>query len=469
MDFKQFVDKIKPMTCILSVEKAPDGGCGTIRMVSGNPAYIASIEDPGHISSAEMLDNKFEPGSEYTKYIPKDLTFEDLCYTAAILGKPVHTYSRPERYPFWLNVFILPLESDDPGIGYCAYTLELHMRADTDQLADLSEENMADVIRTCIKLRGSGDIREIFTEVVKDIGNICGSDHCCILLTDKEKRSCTVLGESLREGSGLLPMETYLDDGFFTITETWKDTVAGSNCFVASDASDMEVLRQRNPLWHESLTGAGVTSIVLFPLQHGGETLGYMWALNFDTENAVKIMKTLELSTYFIASEIANYLLLERLKVMSIIDLLTGVHNRNAMNTRIDEIVSGRSITGPCGVIFTDINGLKYTNDHLGHNAGDELIKSAARRIMELCPHMEIYRAGGDEFMIIADSIGEDEFNALIDRMREPVGSLCLAVGGYYYTDSTDIRRAMHIADERMYEDKSRYYSRSAKPTPETH
>ena len=49
MDFKQFVDKIKPMTCILSVEKAPDGGCGTIRMESGNPAYIASIEDPGHI------------------------------------------------------------------------------------------------------------------------------------------------------------------------------------------------------------------------------------------------------------------------------------------------------------------------------------------------------------------------------------------------------------------------------------
>ncbi len=457
MDYQYFVDHYKPMTCILSVEKKPDGGYGTIRIAAGNAAYIASIEDPHQVSSSEMLDNKFIPGSEYTKYIPKDLTFEDLCYSAAILGKPIHTYSRPERYPFWLNVFILPLLSDDPNVGYCAYTLELHMQEDSTMRTDLSAETMSEVLNTCIKLRSEGDIKEIFKEIVGDIGRLCDSDHCCILTVDHAKRRCRVLGEFIKEGSGLLPMQTYLDDSFYDITQTWNDTIAGSTCFVATDSGDMEVLRERNPVWHASLTGAGATSIVLFPLQHGGETLGYMWAINFDTENVLKIMKTLELTTYFIASEIDNILLVERLQIMSSVDLLTGVKNRNAMNTRIDEIVGGVRTSPPCGVIFTDINGLKYTNDHLGHNAGDELIKKAAKRLEKLCPDMEIYRAGGDEFMIIVSGMDEDGFNELLAKIREPCGGVIFAAGGCY-GPGLDIRTAIHIADEQMYIDKERYY-----------
>ena len=460
MDYQHFVDHYKPMTCILSVEKKPDGTCGTIRMVAGNAAYIASIEDPHHVSSSEMLNNKFIPGSEYTRYIPKDLTFEDLCYNAAILGKPIHTYSRPERYPFWLNVFILPLESDTPGVGYCAYTLELHLQEDTSMRTDLSAESMSEVLNTCIKLRREGNIKDIFMEVVSDIRKLCDSDHCCILTVDNTERRCRVLGESIKEGCGLKPMETYLDDRFYDITLTWKDTIAGSTCFVATDSSDMEVLRERNPVWHASLTGAGVKSIVLFPLQHGGETQGYMWAIDFDTENVLKIMKTLELSTYFIASEIANFLLVERLRIMSSVDLLTGVKNRNAMNTRIDEIVGGVHPGIPCGVIFTDINGLKYTNDHLGHNAGDELIRNAAKRLEDLCHGMEIYRAGGDEFMIIVSGLDEAGFNALLEKMRQPCGDVYLAAGGCYDPHDLDIRKAMHIADEQMYLDKERYYKR---------
>lgn len=448
------------MTCILSVEKDKDGGCGTIRMVAANPPYIASIEDPGHVSSAEMLNNKFVPGSEYTRYIPKDLTFEDLCYNAAILGKPIHTYSRPERYPFWLNVFIMPLESDDPNIGYCSYSLELHMVPDTNLMVNQSADTMSDVLKTCIKLRGTGDRKQIFHEIVGDIRNICDSDHCCVLITDKETRTCRVLGEAIKEGCGLLPMATYLDEGFFAITETWKDTIAGSTCFVATDAKDMEVLKQRNPVWHASLTGAGGKSIILFPLQHGSETLGYLWAINFDTENAVKITNTLELTTYFLASEISNYLLVEKLTVMSSVDLLTGVKNRNAMNTRIDDIVSGGRTRKPNGIIFTDINGLKYTNDHLGHNAGDELIKKAAERLRFLCGDMEIYRAGGDEFMIIVSGVDEQGFNELVEKMKIQNGDICFAVGGCYNSENLDIRSAMHLADEQMYLDKARYYEK---------
>ena len=463
MELQKFVDQFKPMTCILSVERKKGGGYGTIRIVTGNKAYIDSIEDPMHMSSSEMLDNKFIPNSEYTKYIPKDRNFEELICRVALDGHPVHSYARPERYSFWINVFAMPIESDDPDMGYCSYSMELTVNHESELMANVSADTSSRVLTTCVKLRDPGDIKDNFKAVVEDLREICGSDHCCILITEKERRRCMVLAEAIREGSGLLPMDTYLDEGFFAITESWKDTIAGSTCYIARDRAELEHLKDTNPLWYGSLKGAGVQSIVLYPLKYNNETMGYIWAINFDVENTVKIEETLELSSFFIASEIANFRLVEKLKVMSSVDLLTGVKNRNAMNTRVDDIVSGSHKHEPVGVIFTDINGLKYTNDHEGHNAGDQLIKNAAAALQKECADMEIYRAGGDEFMIIVSDMDENGFNDLLARLRsysESSGLVSFAVGGCYAGGKLDIRKAMHIADEQMYVDKQRYYEK---------
>lgn len=455
-----FVNRFKPMTCILSVEKNPDGSCGTIRYVAANASYIASIEDNDHVSSSTMLSNKFEAGAEYTRYIPKDPHFEDMCYSAAILGKPFHSYSRPERYPFWLNVIVMPLESQEPNIGYCAYSLEIDVNPDADKMANSSGETSSDVLTTCFKLRGNGTFEENIREVVKDIGRICDAGHTCILLVDRQRGKCRMLAERIKEGSGKLPMEKYLDDSFFAITETWRDTIGGSTCYVAKDKNELDKLKESNPFWYYSLMSANVTSIVLFPLVYNEETLGYMWALDFDVENSVKIAKTLELSCFFIAAEISNYLLVDKLKMLSSIDLLTGIKNRNAMNIRIDEIVAGDEQKRPKGIIFVDINGLKYTNDHEGHTAGDSLIRNAAEVLRSICPDMELYRAGGDEFMVIVEDMDEAGFNAVVEKLKNHTEKVYLAVGGCYEEYDLDIRKAMHIADEQMYKDKERYYRR---------
>ena len=461
MNLQDFVDRINAMTCALSVERKADGSHGTIRIVTGNKAYIDSIENPDHVSSSEMLNNKFVPNSEYTRYIPQDNNFEEIICCAALKGHPMHTYIRPERYPFWINVFVMPVISDEPDMGYCTYSMELSMKPDAELMTNLSAETSAKVLKTCVKLRDTGEIRERFDSVIEDIREICDSDHCCILITDKEKRRCSVLGESVKPGSGLAPMDTYLDENFYAITEQWPDAIAGSTCFIAKDKDELEVLRKRAPLWYDSLKAAGVNSIVLYPLIYNKETQGYMWSLNFDVENTTTIKETVELSTFFIASEISNYQLLDKLKVMSSVDLLTGVRNRNAMNTRVDCIVNGENKHKPVGIIFTDINGLKYTNDHEGHNAGDTLIRNAADVLRKVCGDMEIYRAGGDEFMIIVSDVDEASFNDMVETLKKHADysdGVSFAVGGYYQPDKLDIRKAMHIADEQMYIDKERYY-----------
>ena len=90
MDLKNFVNMIDPMTCIISVETNEDGSYGDIRIVTGNDAYIASIENVDDSAPKLMMD-KFIPNSLYQNYFPKDLNFEDFCYRAAVLKKPMHT------------------------------------------------------------------------------------------------------------------------------------------------------------------------------------------------------------------------------------------------------------------------------------------------------------------------------------------------------------------------------------------
>lgn len=71
-------------------------------------------------------------------------------------------------------------------------------------------------------------------------------------------------------------MESFLDDGFFDITQTWDDTIGGSTCVIVKDRQDRERLESVNPVWYKSLTDAGVSSIVLFPLENNGEIIGYV-------------------------------------------------------------------------------------------------------------------------------------------------------------------------------------------------
>ena len=50
----------------------------------------------------------------------------------------------------------------------------------------------------------------------------------------------------------------------------------------------------------------------------------------------------MELTTFFIASEMSNYLLVKRMEALSSVDLLTGINNRNTMNNRIDRIAADK-------------------------------------------------------------------------------------------------------------------------------
>jgi len=448
MNFDVLLSHYRAKACVVSVEFFPDGTYGNIRVVAGNKA---------HYDDMAALNHPFEPGCPYEACFPKNPNFEDHCFRCIRDGKPLHAYVDLYMMGLWLNMFLMPLDSDQENVGYCIYCYDVAPKADSSAMADLSADTAADVLKACIKLRGSQNIRQAFQEVIEDIGAICGSDHCCVLLTDDEKHECTTFAEFLREGSCLYPMSRYIQ-GFYEIAQTWPDTLAGSTCIIIKDEHDMEKLQEQNPIWKASLEQAGVKTVVLYPLRHGGELLGYMWALNFNVENVLKIKETLELTTFFLASEISNYLLLDKLKVLSTIDTLTSVRNRNEMNNRVDRIVAGNEPV-PQGVLFADLNGLKRVNDEQGHAAGDKMLCAAASILQSVFQDGVVYRAGGDEFMILVNEISEDEVQDRVARVHFLSGkteNVRFSIGVCY--GKKDIRKAMRLADERMYAFKNGYY-----------
>lgn len=459
MDFQSFVDMMDVMTCIISVETKEDGSYGEIRIVTGNPAYIKSIEYADE-SAPQMLTSKFVPNSLYQNYFPTDPNFEDFCFRCAVLKQPMHTYVHPERYDFWFNLFMMPLGSEG-NLHYCTYSQTVSKYVDSEQMSNKSASIANEVLNTCIKLRGSTNFQHTMDEIISDIRKMCDAQSCVILLTEPETRKCTILCESRNEYSLLPTMKYVMRDDFYDLTETWKDTMNGTNGLLIKSRNDWEYLYEKNPKWYKSLVDSKVESLALFPLVFNEEILGYIWVCNFDAEKSVEIKETIELTIYFVASEIANHKLMDRLKILSSIDMLTGVMNRNEMNNRVDALRSGNTDLKGLGIVFADLNGLKRVNDNEGHDAGDLLIKNAAMVLQNVFIGDQIFRAGGDEFMVLMTFTTEDAIKQKIDKAKKlskKYGNVSFALGYSYQNDASDITGALKLADQKMYEDKAKYY-----------
>ena len=119
---------------------------------------------------------------------------------------------------------------------------------------------------------------------------------------------------------------------------------------------------------------------------------------------------------------------------LSSIDFLTGLHNRNKLNSYMNEILS--SPDEDIALIFLDINGLKKVNDRDGHLAGDSLIRRAANTLIGVFPENEIFRVGGDEFVTILRGAKEQEVIDYIKllKQRAKKNDVSFAIG-YALTD----------------------------------
>ena len=189
----------------------------------------------------------------------------------------------------------------------------------------------------------------------------------------------------------------------------------------------------------------------------------------------------LTIATYRIQS---SFVELSRLHALasrqSLHDALTGLPNRLALHQRLEDALARAQRSGmQVAVGYIDLDDFKQVNDRLGHEAGDTLLREAARRWGERLRTTElIARLGGDEFAIVIENIDPQratiELGAVFERIdtatAEPVQvastehvRIRMSMGvARYPVDAADSDALLRQADAAMYQIKQRKATRSS-------
>jgi diguanylate cyclase (GGDEF)-like protein/PAS domain S-box-containing protein len=159
----------------------------------------------------------------------------------------------------------------------------------------------------------------------------------------------------------------------------------------------------------------------------------------------------------------------EKIRYKSYHDELTDLHNRAYFNEKLVELNKEEFM--PLSVILADLNGLKITNDTLGHKAGDQLIVRISRILEEVCRTEDIIaRIGGDEFVILLPNTTEDTTRKICRRIQDacdqsPKDPIQPSVALGYATKnsvSKDIEVVFKRAEDDMYHNKMNQSEKSS-------
>ena len=158
---------------------------------------------------------------------------------------------------------------------------------------------------------------------------------------------------------------------------------------------------------------------------------------------------------------IENTMLREKLVYESEHDRLTGLYNKGKYLSMVEQDFPNMD---SLAIFNFDVNDLKVMNDTYGHEAGDNLLIKAANSIRKVVDNKTFgFRMGGDEFLMVATNVTEDEVKQLRERWEEELvrlnelddGIHCvIALGVAYSKAPYDLSELSKQADNLMYEDK---------------
>jgi diguanylate cyclase (GGDEF)-like protein len=165
---------------------------------------------------------------------------------------------------------------------------------------------------------------------------------------------------------------------------------------------------------------------VCLPLMAYNEVLGMMHLRLHETtqRGSAEIEALAQTIAEQVALTLSNARLRQVLRDQSIKDALTGLYNRRYMEeTLARELARSRRHDKPLAVVVADLDHFKRINDTHGHQAGDAVLRAAARQMAGLVRASDVAcRYGGEEFvLILPDSTKEDALRkaqALCDAVR---------------------------------------------------
>ncbi len=462
MDYQSWIEGIDGFASLYSFDILSDGKYSEIRLMAVNKQNVVMLQ-------MNPDAPEFYPGISYRNYW-MDLNFESYVYKCASTSSPLYSYVNARG--LWLKGFYLPIsdiwdEDENPKVPeggqrvYCLYVITFSDQVETDSMSIKSPKIASAVLDIGIKLHETQDFCQSIMDVSAVLRNICGAERCALYTVDKDNQECSFIDESGVRNQFMEELAKQMGRTPFEVAMAWEADLALSDCLLMDD---LHVIEERDPAWYQSLCKYGIHNIILYAIRYGQTLVGFIWAANYDVTRTDEIKETLELSTFLLAAVIKNHQLMSMLEIKSTVDALTQVGNRNAMDEYINGHTQGTGkLPESMAVVFADLNGLKKTNDEKGHDEGDKLLMRAAAILKITFGDYQIYRIGGDEFVVLCPDITEEKMNEQVSQLKgmaDNTSDVSFAVGSVFCQGSYDLTAAIQAADGKMYEDKKAYYSK---------
>ena len=193
-------------------------------------------------------------------------------------------------------------------------------------------------------------------------------------------------------------------------------------------------------------------------MEQNGELAGYLGVDNPPPDKIINIASLLQTLCYFVSLALQHAESQKKLSYLSYHDNSTTFYNRNRYIKDTQKLFN---MDTSLGIIYLDVNGLKDVNDQFGHEVGDALLVECARRMKMVFKKADFYRIGGDEFIIICQSIKKESFEKRVKELSESFSKkpVCQVAIGTQWTNAVgNINEMIAEADARMYENKKEFY-----------
>jgi len=203
----------------------------------------------------------------------------------------------------------------------------------------------------------------------------------------------------------------------------------------------------------EALRRQGVRSLMMIPIRNTEHTmLGMLGSVNTTQKwTSTDFLAGIAHNFMMALENISSYRIIEEMGTM---DALTGLRNRNSYQRAL------REQSDILGCVYLDANGLHELNNQLGHAAGDAMLKAVGAALREHFPVQDVYRIGGDEFVVLCRGGSREAAQEGVDlccRQIEEQG-YHISAGLAWQKGAQPIKALITDAEHEMYEAKRRYY-----------